>query len=78
MRKQWLPDVDTCIKHHRTLADYFQYHCDDDHILAREAAYHINCIRDGKRLIDFIKGDERAQYIDAISISRYIKVRFNT
>lgn len=75
VRKQWLSDEDALRRHHRTLADYFQYHCDDDHILAREAAYHMNCTKDGKRLLEFIKTDERARYIDAVSISRYIKVR---
>lgn len=73
VRKQWLSDEDALRRHHRTLADYFQYHCDDDHILAREAAYHMNCTKDGKRLLEFIKTDERARYIDAVSISRYIK-----
>ncbi|PIK44801.1 hypothetical protein BSL78_18344 [Apostichopus japonicus] len=73
VRKQWLSNEDTFIKHHRSLADYFQYHCDDVHVLAREAAYHINRSKDGKRLLDFIKRDERSRYIDRISISRYVK-----
>lgn len=76
VRKQWLSNEDTYIKHHRSLADYFQYHCDDVHVLAREAAYHINRSKDGKRLLDFIKRDERSRYIDRISISRYVKVSF--
>lgn len=74
MRKQWLSDDESMKKQHKTLADYFQYHCTDDHILGREAAYHINCTKDAARLLDFIKNDTRSRYIDTVTTSRYIKV----
>ncbi|KAJ8026496.1 Telomerase protein component 1 [Holothuria leucospilota] len=73
VRKRWLSDKGASVKHHRLLADYYQNHCTDDHILGREAAYHISHSKDGARMMDFVKNDSRSRYIDAITISRYIK-----